>query len=113
MNLNVIPIPTHLDELAKVLRQLTPQEMMRLVELVPQLKQTQIVLEEQQEARDYFRQQALKLTDGKLPTPDDEFIEGVSYSQYLALSEAEQDAIWERIFAEDETGPYDLDEHDA
>jgi hypothetical protein len=31
----------------------------------------------------------------------------------VIYEEVEQDALWERIFAEEETGLYDLEEHDA
>jgi hypothetical protein len=42
------------------------------------------------------------LTGGKLPSLQDEFLEGLTYQAYFALPEASQDALWERIFAEDD-----------
>ena len=66
-----------------------------------------------QEAIAYLRRAAMDLTGGKLPSQQDEFLEGLTYQAYFALPEASQDALWERIFAEEKTGPYDLEEHDA
>jgi len=42
------------------------------------------------------------LTGGKPPSLQDEFLEGLTYQAYFALPEASQDALWERIFAEDD-----------
>ena len=61
----------------------------------------------------YFRRAAMDLTGGKLPSPQDEFLEGLTYRAYFGPSEASQDALWERIFAEEKTGPNHLEEHDA
>lgn len=86
-----------------------------MVQLVPEVKRARSpeVLEEEREAAVYFRRAAMKLTEGKLPSLQDEFIEGLTYEAFFALPERQQDALWEQIFAEKETGPYDLEEHDA
>ena len=98
----VTTIPPHVRRLAQVLRRLTPKEMSQLVQLVPELERARSpeVLEEEREAMAYFRRAALELTGGKLPSRQDEFIEGLTYEAYFALPEGEQDALWERIFAE-------------
>ncbi len=108
-------VPPHVRRLAQVLRQLTPEEMSQLVQLVPEVKRARAseVLEEEREAAEYFRKAAMELTEGKLPSRQDEFIEGLTYEEYFALSEAEQEALWKQIFAEEERGPYGLEEHDA
>ena len=108
-------IPPYVQKLAQVIRRLTPEEMHQLVQLVPELERARApeAVEEEQQAAAYFRHAAMELTGGTLPSLQDEFLEGLTYEEYFALSEAEQDALWERIFAEEETGPYDLEEHDA
>ena len=108
-------IPPYVQQLVKVLRRLTPTEMGQLVQLVPELDiaRVNVELSEEQEAVDYFRNAAIELTGGKLPKPSDEFIDGLTYQAYFALSEKEQDTLWKRIFAEEETGPYELEETDA
>ena len=54
------------------------------------------------EAIAYFRRAAMELNDGKLSSVHDEFLEGMTYQSYFALPEASQDALWERILAEDD-----------
>ena len=46
-----------------------------------------------QEAIAYFRSAAMDLTGGKLPSLQDEFLEGLTYQAYFALPEASQDAL--------------------
>ncbi|OIO93979.1 MAG: hypothetical protein AUK03_07435 [Anaerolineae bacterium CG2_30_64_16] len=108
-------VPPHVQHLSQVLRRLTPVELNQLVRLVPELQRagSAETLVAEQEAIAYFRGAAMVLTGGKLPSPQDEFLEGMTYRSYFALPEASQDALWERIFAEEKTGPYDLEEHDA
>ncbi len=108
-------VPPYVRRLAQVLRRLTPDEMHQLVQLVPDLERalSSEELQEERKARVYFRHAAMELTGGELPSLQDEFIEGLTYEEYFALTEVEQDALWDRIFAEKETGPYDLKEHDA
>lgn len=108
-------IPPYVRKLAGVIRRLTPEEMHQLIQLVPELERARApeAVKEEQEAVTYFRRAAMELTDGTLPSLQDEFLEGLTYQEYFALPEAEQDAIWEQMFAEEETGLYDLEEHDA
>ena len=103
-------IPIYVQRLAGVVRRLRPNEMRQLVELVPELKriEPERVAREEQVALAYFRQAA-----GSLPSLQDEFIDGLSYAAYFALPAAEQDTIWEHIFAEDLTGAHNLKEHNA
>jgi hypothetical protein len=110
-----VATPLYVRRLAQVLRRLTPAEISQLVQLVPELERARSpwVIEEEREAIAYFRRAALEMTGGTLPSPQDEFIEGLTYEAYFALPEEKQDALWERIFAEEEPGPYDLEEHDA
>lgn len=111
----ITTIPPYVQKLAEVLRRLTPREMGQLVQLVPELERAHSleVLEEAREAVNYFRRAALELTGGSLPKQTDEFIDGLSYQTYFALPEVEQDALWEQLFAQSGTGPYELEEQDA
>lgn len=56
---------------------------------------------------------ALEMSGEVTPSLQDEFLEGLTYEEYFALSDEEEKALWDRIFAEDETGPYDLEEQEA
>jgi len=110
MTMSTMAIPNHVQRLAGVVRRLKPDEMRQLVELVPELKQAkpERVAREERAAIAYLRQAA-----GALPSLQDEFINGMSYEVYFALPAAQQDAIWDRIFAEAPTGTHDLKEHNA
>jgi hypothetical protein len=103
-------VPGYVQQLAGVVRRLKPDELRQLVELVPELRPipSDRAMREEQAAVAYFRQAA-----SRLPSPEDEFINGLSYADYFALSPSEQDALWDRIFAQDPTGSHDLREHDA
>ena len=108
-----VVIPTRVRRLSQVIRRLTPRELSQLVGLVPELERASSsdTLEAEREAVVYFRRVAMELTEGKLPSLQDEFISGLTYWSYFALPETEQDAMWAQIFAEEESGPYDLEEH--
>lgn len=95
-------VPSYVQHLSQVLRRLTPMELNQLVRLVPELRRADSAetLAAEQEAIAYFRRAAMDLTGGKLPSVQDEFLEGMTYRSYFALPEASQDALWERIFAE-------------
>ncbi len=103
-------VPGYVQRLADVMRRLKPDELRQLVELIPELRPvpSDRAVREEQAAVAYFRQAA-----SKLPSLEDEFIDGLSYADYFALSPSEQDALWDRIFAQDPTGSHDLKEHDA
>ena len=103
-------VPGYVQRLAGVMRRLKPDELRQLVELVPELRPvlSERAVREQQTAVAYFRQAASRLS-----SLQDEFIDGLSYADYIALSPSEQDALWDRIFAQDPTGSHDLKEHDA
>ncbi|MBM4460174.1 MAG: hypothetical protein FJ011_20825 [Chloroflexi bacterium] len=79
-------------------------ELSQLVRLAPELQRASSTetLEAEQEAIAYYRRAAVDLTGGKPPSLQDEFLEGLTYQAYFALPEASQDALWERIFAEDD-----------
>ncbi len=49
---------------------------------------------------DALYRQAVEQALGRPARPDDLFIAGLTYAQYFALSEAEQDAVWNQVFAE-------------
>lgn len=100
---------------ADVVRRLSQGEMAQLFELVPELREIKLASEQREEADaiEYFRQLALEMSGGVTPSLQDEFLEGLTYEEYFALSEEEEKALWDRIFAENEIGPYNLKEHEA
>ena len=108
-------ISIRVQKVASVVRRLSREEMAQLIELVPELREIKPASEWQEEtdASEYFRQLALEMSGGVTPSLQDEFLEELTYEEYFALSDEEEKALWDCIFAEDETGPYDLKEHEA
>jgi hypothetical protein len=49
---------------------------------------------------------------GVAPSPDEEFIGGLTYEEYLNLSDDEEKAFWDWLFAEGEMDIEDFEEHD-
>jgi hypothetical protein len=50
---------------------------------------------------------------GVAPSPDEEFIGGLTYEEYLNLSDDEETAFWDWLFAEGEMDIEDFEEHDV
>ena len=83
---------------ARILRRFSRSELTQLVELVPALRKVQPEVEEALVT--HFRQLGLEQRGGRPASPDDPFIGGLTYAEYFALSESEQDALWDRLFTE-------------
>lgn len=83
---------------ARMVSNFSRRELTQLMTLVPALRQVQPQAEAALEA--HFRQLGLEQRGGRLASPDDPFIGGLTYAEYFALSEAEQDALWDQLFAE-------------
>ncbi len=93
-----VTISPRVQAVAQVMQRFTISELNQLVALVPALQDLQPVTDDP--LITYFRTLGQAQRKGQITKADDKFIEGLSYTQYFALSEAEQDAIWEQIFAE-------------
>ena len=83
---------------ARLVRRFSHDELAHLVELVPALTEAQHQADA--ELLTHFRQLGIEQRGGQSAQPTDPFIGGLTYAQYFALSEAEQDAIWEQLFVE-------------
>lgn len=77
---------------AELLKRFNPQELAQVVALVPDLRMMQSP--QDNTLIDYFYQLGLAQRSGQPAQDEDLFIDGVTYAQYSALSEAEQDALW-------------------
>ncbi|MFQ5857829.1 MAG: hypothetical protein ACE5LU_19670 [Anaerolineae bacterium] len=83
---------------ARIMKRFSRDELQQLLTLVPGLREVQPSDEEALVT--YFRQLGLEQRGGRPPSPDDPFIGGLTYAEYFTLSEAEQDAVWDQLFAE-------------
>lgn len=90
---------------ARIIESFTESELSQLLDLVPVLRQRATDAQEnenQDEVVAYFRQLIQEQERTNPLSITNEFINGMPYDEYFALSEAEQDAIWEQIFADAE-----------
>ncbi len=83
---------------ARILQRFSQEELRQLVQVVPALREVWPEAEDALVA--HFRRLGLEQREGQPASPDDPFIGGLTYAEFFALSEAEQDALWERLFAE-------------
>lgn len=83
---------------ADLVKRFSRNELTQLVALVPALHEIQPSDEERLIA--HFRQLGMEQRAGRSASPDDLFLGGLTYAQYFALSAAEQDELWEQLFAE-------------
>ncbi len=95
-------ISKRVQRIAALLKACTPEELAQLVDLVPQLREAQRLAEMEEEAIEHFRQVLTHKRDGSPLVLDEPFLGGLTYREYLALSPEEEDALWERLFAEAE-----------
>jgi hypothetical protein len=84
--------------LAQLLSHLRANELLQLTELVPSLRVAPS--KEDAELAEHVRQLAASQNIAPIASDDEPFIGGLTYAQYFALSEAEQDAFWEQLFTD-------------
>lgn len=83
---------------AGIVRQFSREELSQLVAIVPALHEIQPNDDERLIA--HFRQLGLEQRAGRPAGPDELFFGGLTYTQYFALSAAEQDEFWAQLFAD-------------
>lgn len=108
-----MPVTLRVQKVARIIQLFTQEELVQLVDLVPQLQNARPVKEVKESAADYFRHELLVRRGGEPPTLDEPFIGGLTYGEYLALPEEEEAAFWDELFAGEEMGIDDFQEHDV
>jgi hypothetical protein len=85
----------------RLLRRLTRAELAQVIALMPELRSFPAPIPPRESAEDYWRRALYEERGDYQPTLDFEFLDGMTYREYFALSEAEQDAFWDKIFLEE------------
>jgi hypothetical protein len=98
---------------ADIVRKLNGEELAQLVRLVPALREVQPVEVSREAVAEDFRCQSLEMRGGVAPSPDEEFIGGLTYEEYLNVSDEKEKAFWDWLFAEGEMDIEDFEEHDV
>lgn len=106
-------VPRRVKQMANILQRFSREELAQLIALVPDLEEVRPAAIPDETTMAYFRRLATEMRGGTVPSPHDEFISGLTYEQYLALSEEEEEALWNRLFAEGEMGIEDFEEHEV
>ncbi len=91
------PISSRVRKVAQVIRSFNDVEIAQLVDLVPKLERRQSLAMVRESAERYFRDQLA----GQPFDSDEQFIGGLTYGEYLALSETEENAFWDALFADE------------
>ena len=84
----------------RLLRRLSPSELAQVTVLMPELQAHATATLEREPTDDYWRRILREERGGYQPSLDDPFLDGLTYRGYFALSDAEQDSFWEKIFSE-------------
>lgn len=98
------------EQVANIIRQMSPQEKEKLLRLVPDLQKVEPREEkptparwDEAELREYFLKRMEELGGESRPMQDDDpFLGGLTVREYLELSDEEDKAMWDRLYAEAE-----------
>ena len=100
MTTSVFTLPISIEQLATVIRHMTPVDRQRLLDLVPELRQeaTRVLPrtpDEAQVAIERVREKVTQALAGQLLAPDEPFIGDLTLGQYLNLPDEERARLWE------------------
>ena len=97
----IVPMPVTIEQVAAVVRNISRKERQRLLELVPELRETPNTPASLQAAQDQapveqLRQEILAALDGRFLAPDEPFLDAMTLGDYLDLPDAERTRLWDR-----------------
>jgi hypothetical protein len=112
---SVFALPVSLEQLAAAIRQMSPTDRQRLLDLVPELREgvTPLPPRSPDEARasvEQIRQEVAQALAGQLLSPDEPFVDDLTLGQYLDLPDEERARLWNAWADIDLNG---LEERDA
>ena len=96
----IVPMPVTIEQ-AAVVRNMSRKERQRLLELVPELRETPNPSLSPQAAKDQalveqLRRETLAALDGRFLIPDEPFLDAMTLGAYLDLPDAERTRLWDR-----------------
>lgn len=99
MPANIFGLPVSLEQVAAVIKRMRPQDRQQLLAMVPELAtdaiQQKQLLDDAVQAVDQLKQELLVELDGQPLSLDEPFLEGFTLRQYLELSDAEREKLWD------------------
>lgn len=90
---------------ARIIREMSAEEKGYLVYLVPELREVEPLKPPEQPLRpsaeflEQLREKILEARGGVPPSDEDPFIGGLTVGEYLALSDEEQEELWDELYA--------------
>ena len=93
------------ERVARIIREMSAEEKRYLVYLVPELREVEPLeppkpsLRPSEEFLEQLRQEILEARGGVPPSDEDPFIGGLTVGEYLALSDEEQEELWDELYA--------------
>ena len=99
MSQSILALPVSVEQLAAVIRRMSPAERQRLLALVPELRQdaTQLparLLDEARASVEEVRAEVAQVVAGQLLSPDEPFVGDLTLGQYLDLPDEERARLW-------------------
>ena len=110
----MVPMPVTIEQVAVVVRNMFCKDRQRLLELVPELRETPNMLLSVQVTKDQapveqLRREILAALDGQLLAPDEPFLDDLTVGDYLNLPDAERAHLWDRWTAESDLAWEEVD----
>ena len=93
------------ERVARIIREMSAEEKRYLIYLVPELREVEPLkppvqsLRPSEEFLEQLRQEILEARGGVLPSDEDPFIGRLTVGEYLALSDEEQEKLWDELYA--------------
>jgi len=101
MSKTVFALPVSVEQIAAAIKQMSPAEQRRLLDLVPELRQAIIqpasrTEEEARETVEVLRAQVMRALEGRSLSPSEPFLGDLTLEQYLELTDQERAKLWEQ-----------------
>ena len=105
---SVFALPVSIEQIAALIKRMSPDDRQRLFQLVPELHQeamrpvlersegTKRTLDDARKTVKQLQQEVVQTLGDKLLSPDEPFLEGLTLGEYLEFPEAEQAKLWDK-----------------
>ncbi len=97
MSRAIWPMPVSVEQIAVVVRRMSPEERRRLVELTPELREVLAPVRTPSQAREsaqVLREEMLEGLGGELLRADEAFLGGLTLEEYWELPDRERAHLW-------------------
>ena len=99
MQANIFTLPVSLEQVAAVIKRMRPQDRQQLLAMVPELATDAIkqkkLLDDAAQVVEQLKQELLAELDRQPLSADEPFLGGFTLGQYLELSEAAREKLWD------------------